>query len=535
MKDLASDLLVDRLVDWGIDTVFGLPGDGADGVERAFRRRADRIRLVVVSHEEAAALMAAGYAKATGNVGVCLATSGPGAIRLLDGLYDAKLERQPVLAVTELQENRLLGVAHPQELHLEKVFDDVADYNVRVDVPVQIPAVVDIAIGHSMARGTVSHITFPHELPDTNEHSPWVVMAPAATAATAPLFLPVPGVPPRDELERAAELLGGGARVAVLAGLGALGAREELLKVADTLASPIVKSLPGKPAVPDDHPLSSGCVGMFGTRPARQALEQADALLVVGTNFPYARHLPEPDRVRVVHLETDLGRVGPRTPRAMALIGDAQETLQALLPLLDRAHDRSFLAAAQEAMRGWRAELAAVEDGGRTPVRPPYLARVVDRLAADDAILATDSGAVATWPARHFDVRGGRRFLLSASLGSMAAGLPYAVAAQWAYPECQCIAYVGSDGFAKLMGELLTAVHHRLPVKVVVNNATAAARAGAASAPPDFALWAEACGCLGLRVEKPHELEQALARALADPGPALLDVLVNPEETPAPV
>jgi pyruvate dehydrogenase (quinone) len=528
MKDLASDLLVDRLVDWGIDTVFGLPGDGIDGVLRAFRRRAGDIRLVVVHHEEAAALMAAGYAKATGNVGVCLATSGPGAIRLLDGLYDAKLERQPVLAVTELQENLLLGVPHPQELHLDKVFADVADYNVRVDVPVQIPAVVDIAIGHSTARGTVSHITFPYDLPDAHDQSPWVVMAPSATPATAPLFLANPGVPPRDELEHAAAVLAAGSRVAVLAGLGARGAREELLKLADTLAAPIVKSLPGKAAVPDDHPLSGGCVGLFGTRPAQQVLQQADTLLVVGTNFPYARHLPASRKLRAVHVDAELTRDGTPARAQVALVGDMQETLQALLPLLDRAEDRSFLEAAQEGMRRWRAELAASEDGGRTPVQPQFLARTVDRLAADDAILTTDSGTVATWPARHFDVRGSRQVLLSASLSSMAAGLPYAIAAQWAYPQRQCIAYVCSDGFAKLMGELITAVHHHLAVKVVVNNASA-------TAPADFALWAEACGALGLRVEKPHELEPAIARALAHPGPALVDVLVNPEEVPTPV
>ncbi|HYT26087.1 MAG TPA: thiamine pyrophosphate-binding protein, partial [Actinomycetota bacterium] len=232
MQELASQLLIDRLVDWGIDTVFGLPGGGADGVAGALRRRADRIRLVLVHHEEAAAFMAAGYAKVTGRLGVCLATSGPGAIRLLSGLYDAKLDHQPVLAVTELPDPQLLGTSIAQELRLDQVFEDVADCNVSVDVPVQIPAVVDIAVGHAMARSTVSHITFPHEMKPGIDVSYWVSTT-LSVPATAPVFVPAPGVPPLDELGRAAAVLNEGTRRAVLVGVGGFEARAELLAVAD--------------------------------------------------------------------------------------------------------------------------------------------------------------------------------------------------------------------------------------------------------------------------------------------------------------
>ncbi|HZA83202.1 MAG TPA: thiamine pyrophosphate-binding protein, partial [Actinomycetes bacterium] len=301
MRELTADLLVGRLVDWGVDTVFGLPADSADGVVGAFRRLGDRIRLVLVHHEEAAALMAAGYAKATGRVGVCLATSGPGALRLLGGLYDAKLDHQPVLAVTESQEIRLLGTSFQQELALETAFDDVADYNVRVNVPVQIPAVIDIGIGHALARGTVSHITFPPGLEETAaETSPWMLTTPTGTPPTAPLFTAGPGVPPDGDLRRAAEVLNQGARVALLVGAGGLDAREELLAVADALAGPVVKSLPGKAAVPDDHPFTTGCIGVLGTRPSEQALAGADTLLLVGTSFPWAANVPDPARVRAV-------------------------------------------------------------------------------------------------------------------------------------------------------------------------------------------------------------------------------------------
>jgi pyruvate dehydrogenase (quinone)/pyruvate oxidase len=536
VRELTADLLVGRLVDWGVDTVFGLPADSADGVVEAFRRLGDRIRLVLVHHEEAAALMAAGYAKATGRVGVCLATSGPGALRLLGGLYDAKLDHQPVLAITESQEIRLLGTSFRQELTLETAFDDVADYNVRVNVPVQIPAVVDIGIGHALARGTVSHITFPPGLEDTAvETSPWMLM-PTGTPPTAPLFTAGPGVPPPADLRRAAEVLNQGARVALLVGAGGLEAREELLTVADAVAGPVVKSLPGKAAVPDDHPLTTGCIGVLGTRPSEEALEGADTLLVVGTSFPWAANVPDPDRVRAVQIETDPARLGASGATEVTLLGDAAETLGALLPLLSRKADRGFLEQAQAGMVGWRRRLDELEDQTRDPIQPQYLMRVVDRCAAPDAILASDSGTVATWSARHFDVRGDRHYLLSANLATIAAGLPYAIAAQWAHPGRACIAVTGSDGFAKVMGELLTAIQYRLPVKVVVSNVSSLGRRlrTGESGTADFASWASTNGALGLRVEHAAEVEPAIRRAFTAPGPALVDVVVNPEEHPRP-
>jgi pyruvate dehydrogenase (quinone) len=526
VKEVAAELLVDRLADWGVDTIFGLPGEQDTGVEAALAARGGKVRLVRVRHEEAAAFMATGYAKATGRPGACLATSGPGAVHLLNGLYDAKLDHQPVLAITELEESRLLGTAFEADVHLDKLFDDVAGYNVRVNVPVQVPAVVDIALGHAMARGTVSHITFPPGMDTEADGGYWVGRTPASVPATAPVFLPSPGVPPADELQRAAALLNQGARRAMLVGVGGFGARSELLAVADRLASPIIKSLPGKATVPDDHPLSTGCIGALGTRPAEEALAGADALLVVGTNFPWTRHLPDPAKVRTVQIGTDLRSLGTATLNEVPLVGDAAETLQALLPLLERASDRSFLGRAQQGMARWRDQLAACEDATGAAVRPRYLARVVDRLAAPDAVLASDSGASATWSAHHFDVRDGRHYLLSANLSAMAAGLPYAIAAQWADPGRQVIAFVTADGFAKLMAELLTAVRWELPVKVVVANP---ATPGGGRA-PDFASWAEACGALGTRAGRPDELPEAIEAAFAHPGPALVDVLVGADE-----
>jgi pyruvate dehydrogenase (quinone) len=527
VRDFAAEPLVQRLIDWGVDTVFGRPGDGPDGVLRAFQRHEDDIRLLVVQHEEAASFMACGYAKATGRIGVCLATSGPGAIHLLNGLYDAKLDHQPVLAITESQETRLLGTGFEQELSMDQVLADVADYNVRVHVPVQIPAVVDIGIGHAIARGTVSHITVPWNLAPAAESGRWMELT-ASAPPTAPVFVPAPGLPPAEELERAAAVLNEGDRVAMLVGVGGSGATSELQAVAEVLASPIVKSLPGKAVIPDDHPLTTGCAGRLGTPPSREALARADALLVVGTNFPYLSVAREPDSglPRAVHLEPELARVSTRKPTETVLVGDVAETLQALLPLLERKQDRGFLEGAQAAMRAWRKRLVELEDGADDLIRPPYLVRTIDRLAGEDAVLCSDSGAMAVWSARHFDVRGERDYLVSANLAAMAAGLPYAAAAQWGHPARQCIALVSSDGFAKLMAELLTVVERRLPVKVVVADSSMSA---------SFALWADACGALGLHVEHAGELQAAVARALEHPGPALVDVLVDPAVQPQPV
>lgn len=548
MAKIASELLVERLLDWGVDTVFGLPGDGINGIMEGLRRHHDRMRFVLVHHEEAAAFMATGYAKSTGRLGVCLATSGPGGIHLLNGLYDAKLDHQPVLAITGMQETQLLGTGYQQEVHLEKLFEDVAQYDVMVHVPVQIPTLVDLAVRHALAHRTVSHITFPNDVQIAPaDEGPSESVAPATTPHTAPVFIPAPGLPRADDLARAADVLNAGSKVVLLAGAGALGARSEVLAVADRLASPVVKTLPGKAAVPDDHPLTTGGIGLLGTTPSEDVMDTADTLFMVGTNFPYTKHLPDPSQVKVVQIEADPVRAGNRMPTEVPLVGDSAETLQALLPLLVPKTDRTFLATAQAAMTDWRQKMTALEQPDRDPIQPQYLMRVIDRLAADDAILASDSGTIATWSARHFDIRGSREYYLSGNLATMAPSLPYTIANQWAHPGRQCIAFVGDGGFAMLMAEFLTAVRHELPIKVFVNNngeygqilweqmvlgfpEFGVRHRGIA----DFAPWAEACGGLGIRVEKASELEGAVTEALAYPGAALVDVVVNPDEPPMP-
>jgi pyruvate dehydrogenase (quinone)/pyruvate oxidase len=365
--------------------------------------------------------------------------------------------------------------------------------------------------------------------------------------------LPSPDAPRTEDLQRAADVLNAGTKVAILAGAGALHAREELLAVADALAAPIVKTLPGKACVPDDSPYTTGGLGLLGTRPSDRLMTEVDTLLMVGTNFPYTKHLPEPDKVRTVQIETDPTRAGARMPTEVPVVGDAKQGLAALIPMLRRQEDRGFLEHYQKDMADWRKEMASLQDASRMPIAPEYLMSVVDRHATSDAILTCDSGTIATWAARHWTIRDQREFYLSGNLATMAPGLPYAIAAQHAHPGRQVIAFVGDGGFAMLMAEFLTAARHDLPIKVVINNNGAYGQilweqialgfpeygvrhqdSPEVQGFADYSAWARSCGGHGVKVAEAGELEAAVQAALAHPGPALVDVDVNADEPPMP-
>ncbi|MDP9841433.1 thiamine pyrophosphate-dependent enzyme [Streptosporangium lutulentum] len=549
MTVIVSEVLVERLAAWGVDTIFGLPGDGINGIMEGLRRHADRVRFVLVHHEEAAAFMAAAHAKATGRIGVCLATSGPGGIHLLNGLYDAKLDHQPVLAITGMQETSVLGTGYQQEVHLDRLYADVAEYNLVVDNPAQVPGVVDIAIRTAYARRGVAHLSVPNDVQVAPaDADPYQHVAPARPPATAPIYLPPPGIPRHEDLQAAAEVLNAGERVAILAGAGALHARQEVLAVADVLGAPVIKTLPGKAVIPDDSPYAVGGIGLLGTKPGEDLVEDCDTLFMIGTNFPYTKHLPEPGGTRVVQIEADPARAGVRIPTRVPMIGDAREGLAALLPLLRRNEDRAHLEKYQKAMNHWREDMAALESPKRDPIAPQYLMSRINHLAADDAILTCDSGTIATWAARHWTIRGDRGFYLSGNLATMAPGLPYAIAMQLAFPGRQVIAFVGDGGFAMLMAEFLTAARYRLPITVVVNNNGSLGQIlweqmvlgypehGVRFGEPasDFSAWARSCGAYGRKVTSPGDVDEAVRQALEHDGPALVDVDVNPNEPPMP-
>jgi pyruvate dehydrogenase (quinone)/pyruvate oxidase len=549
MAKIASELLVERLIDWGVDTIYGLPGDGINGVMEAIRRNSDKIRFILVQHEEAAAFMAVAYAKATGKLGVCLATSGPGGIHLLNGLYDAKLDHHPVLAITGMQESSILGTGYQQEVALDKIFADVAEFNLVIQNPVQLPGVVDSAIRMAYARRGVAHLTIPADIQVAPAgENPYRNVAPALPPHGEPSYSPVTGTPREGDLIAAAGILNSAKKPAILAGSGALHASAELLAVADAIGAPVIKTLPGKAAIPDDSEFSVGGIGLLGTKPGEDLIEDCDVLFLVGTNFPYTKHLPAPGSVKVVQLEADPARAGERMPTEVSLIGDTKLGLAALLPHLERNDDRGHLEKYQAEMTKWRDKMADQADADRDPIAPQYLMAAIDRAATDDAVLTCDSGTIATWAARGWTIRGDREFYLSGTLASMAPGLPYANAIQLAYPGRQVISLIGDGGFAMLMAEFLTAARYKLPVTIVVNNNNSLGQilweqlelgypeheVRFGDPVPDYSAWARACGAFGRKVTRPGDVEAAIAEALAYDGPSLVDVDVDPSEPPLP-
>jgi pyruvate dehydrogenase (quinone)/pyruvate oxidase len=542
----ASDVLVETLLDWGVDTVFGLPGDGINGIIEALRTRQDRIRFIQVRHEEAAAFNACAYAKWTGRLGVCIATSGPGGIHLLNGLYDAKLDGQPVLAITGLQFHDLLHTFTQQDVELDKLFIDVCVYNARVMGAQHVRNVVELACRTALAYRGVAHVTIPVDMQEqpvkddqrSQRNVPDHVSETMAHSAQ---------LASEEQIARAAAILNGGKKTVILAGRGALDARNEVLAVAERLAAPVAKPLLGKGAIPDDHPLCVGGVGLLGTKPAQEALESCDTLLIAGSSFPYIEFYPKPGQAHAVQIDLDPKRIGLRYPVEAGLVGDTAKVLQSLLRRLDYREDRSFLKAAQSGMKEWN-ELM-VERGTRQdkPMKPQVVAHELNKLLSDDAIVATDSGTITTWIARHLVMRGNMMFSCSGNLATMACGLPYAIAAAIAYPGRQVVAFVGDGGLTMLMGELATCVKYGLDVKVVVikNNALGQIKweqmvflgnpeYGCDLQPIDFAAVASGCGVAGFSVDDPKLCADVLREALSTRGPALVEAVVDPHEPPMP-
>ena len=567
MAKTASDILMDRLVDWGVDTIFGLPGDGINGLFEALRVHKDKIKFIQVRHEEAAAFAACSYAKFTGRLGVCLATSGPGAIHLLNGLYDAKMDGAPVLAITGQQYSDLLGSHYQQEVNLLALFEDVAAYNQQVQGSSDVYNLVNTACRVALAERTVAHITFPIDYQieagqesfyaepggparsanDVSQYAPGFYVTNGHDGAGHQTKLPTAPAPSSELLQRAAEILNAGQKVAILAGHGAIHARAELEQLADLLAAPVVKPLLGKSAIPDDSPFSTGGLGLLGTRPSEDVMEQCDTLLIIGSSYPYPSYLPKPGQARGVQIEIDPGRMGLRFPVEVGLIGDSRATLLALLPLLQRKSDRSFLEMAQRGMQDWNKMIEMEGTRMDVPMKPQVVARALNKYAAPNAIVCGDSGANTTWIARNFYCTGDRMFSCSGNLATMAPGLPYAVGAQVAHPDRQVIAFQGDGGFTMLMGEIITAVKYNLPIKVIIMNNHYLAQIkweqivflgnpeyGVDLQPANFAEWAKAAGATGVRAEDPTKIEQVMQEFLAIPGPAVLDCIVDPDEPPLP-
>jgi pyruvate dehydrogenase (quinone) len=540
----ASDQLVERLIEWGIDTVFGLPGDGINGVMESLRTHEDQIHFVHVRHEETAALAACAYGKFTGRPSACLSTAAPGAVHLMNGLYDARIDQSPVLAITGMTYHDVIGTHYLQDINHDFALNDACVYSQRIMGEAHVLNVVDMAVRSAIGARGPAAIAFPIDIQSgdavTGDRSIKNVEGHSAVAA-----LDGRRIPPRERIEQAARLLAGASKPLIFIGAGARGAGEEVERVAEKLGAPIVKAMLGKDAVPDDSPYCLGGYAMVGTRPAQNALKGCDAILIVGSSSPYIEFLPEPGSAVGVQIDDRPERIGLRYPVEVGLCGDARLTLAELEPLIEQRADRSFLEQAQEEMKDWRAlaEQRAEPVEGH-PIKPDAIPYHLGRALADRAILCGDSGTVTTWAART-ELRRGQLFSFSGTMCSMMAALPYAIGAQVAYPDRQVVALTGDGSLTMMMGDLVTLAQHDLPVKVVVmrNDVLGLIKweqmaflgnpqFGVELAPVDFVKVAEACGLRGVRIEDPARVGDQLSDALAMDGPVLVEAVVDPHDMP---
>ncbi|MBV9035491.1 MAG: pyruvate oxidase [Acidobacteriaceae bacterium] len=545
MAQTAADIIVQTIMNWGVDTIFGLPGDGINGLMEALRKQKDKIRFIQVRHEEAAAFMACGYAKFTGKLGVCIATSGPGGIHLLNGLYDAKLDGQPVLAITGLQFHDLVGTHTQQDVALDRLFQDVALYSERIMGAAHAENVTELACRIALARKGVTHITIPTDFQEQElskdtrsmRNKPHHVSEEFAIGARRPT---------EREIEQAAEILNAGKKVAILAGRGALKAGTQLEKAAELLGAPIIKALLGKSCVPDDSLYTTGGLGLLGTEPSEDAMQECDTLLIVGSSLPYIEFYPKPGQAKCVQIDIDPVRISLRYPADVALVGDAVETLNALIPHL-KPKDKSFLEKAQKGMKDWNEILATRGTAKDVPMKPQVVAYELGKRLRADAIVAGDSGTNTTWWARYIPSLQGQMHTCSGTLATMANGFPYAIAAQVAYPNRTVIAFVGDGAFTMLMGEMATCVRYKLPIKIFVvkNNSLGQIKweqmvflgnpeYECDLQPIDFAGVARAFGITSFTINTPDECGRIIDQALATPGPVLVEAVVDENEPPMP-
>lgn len=544
----AADVLVERLIEWGVEVVFGVPGDGINGVMESLRKNRDKVRFVATRHEEAAAFAAVGYVKFTGRIGVCLATTGPGAIHLLNGLYDAKMDQQPLLALTGMPYHDLIGTYYQQDVDTAGLFKDGTVFSERIMGPMHVVTMVDQAMRLAHSRPGPTHLAFPNDLQDKpadgDEPSPMNRPGESKTGVhTSPVWSVTRSIPPQNDLERAAAVLNEGAKVAMLIGAGARGARAEVEQIADLLGAPIAKALLGKDVLPDDHPHTTQTIGVYGTSATHQAMQEADTLFMVGTSFPWISYLPNPEKVRGVQIDRNTERLGLRFPVEVGLAGDAAETLRGLLPLLKRKEDRSYLSGIQETMAQWRGLMNSRETSTDMPMRPQVFAAEVGKQLSDDAIICTDSGTNTLYSARCIPIRGSQRWSCSGLLASMGCGLPYAIGAQTAFPNRQVIAFVGDGGLSMSLGDLATCVKYNLPIKIFVmkNNVLGQIRweqmmflgnpeYGVELQNIEFAQLAQGFGMKGLKVERPEDVAEVVSQAFAHNGPVLIEATTDPFE-----
>jgi pyruvate dehydrogenase (quinone) len=548
-----SDFLVKRLMDWNIKRVFGYPGDGINGVMGALNRLDGQIEFIQTRHEEMAAFMACAHAKFTGETGVCMATSGPGAIHLLNGLYDAKMDHQPVVAIVGQQARAAIGGDFQQEVDLISLFKDVAhEYVHMCSQPSQIRHLIDRAIRIAQSNRTVTCIIIPNDVQELDYEEP---PRQHGTIHSGLGYLPPDIMPCLKDIERAAELLNAGNKVAMLVGAGAFNAADEIIEVADLLGAGVAKALLGKAVLPDDLPFVTGAIGLLGTKPSYDLMMECDTLLMVGSSFPYSEFLPKEGQARAVQIDIDGRMLGLRYPTEINLQGDSRKTLQALIPLLKRKEDRSWRQQIEKEVERWWKIVEARAMNSANPINPQRVFRELSQQLPNDCILTADSGSTASWFARDIKIRKGMMASLSGNLATMCPGIPYAIAAKFAYPHRMPVALVG-DGAMQMLGinGMITIAKYwkqwsdpRFVILVLNNNdlnmvsweqriMQGDPKFEASQHVPDFnyASFAQMLGLGGIRVETPDQIVPAIEQAMQARQPVLLDVIADPNVPPLP-
>jgi pyruvate dehydrogenase (quinone) len=538
-----SDILVETLINWGATHVFGIVGDGINSIIEALRKRQDRIRYVAARHEEGAAFMASGFAKYSGSLGVCVGTTGPGAIHLMNGLYDAALDGAPVVALTGLTFHDLRGVRYQQGVDTIKLMEPLTVYNEEVTGPEHAVVIANRACRAALGDRGVAHLTVSKDVQMMKRSADKRSMRNPGARSSSSWSPPLPA-PPADQIRAMAAMLNSGSRVAVLGGQGALAAREEVIRLADLLGAPVAKSLLGKALLPDDSPFTTGGIGDLGTAPSSWIMKTCDTVVILGSTMPWEEYYPKPGQARGVQVDLKPDRLGLRYPVEVGITGDVKATLQALLPLLQRKTDRRFLNEAQQRMVAWNSLLEGIEKTAKSPLRPQMVIRALSDALADNAVISLDCGANTNFAARHLRLQANQRLSGTGMLASMAPGLSYAIAAKFAFPDRQSVAVVGDGGFAMLMAELTTAVANDLPVKIILlkNNSLAEVKFeqeeignpeyGCTLAPIDFTAFAKACGADGYRCDRAEEVRPAIQAALSSARAAIVEAVVDANEKP---
>jgi pyruvate dehydrogenase (quinone) len=553
MAQTVAEFTIDRLHQWGIARIFGFPGDGINGFMSALRKAEDKVDFIQTRHEELAAFMACAHAKFTDEVGVCMATSGPGAIHLLNGLYDAKMDHQPVVAIVGQQARSAMGGSYQQEVDLISLFKDVAGEFVHMaTVPSQARHLVDRAIRIAMARRTVTCLIFPNDLQELDYEEPKRMHGSihSSVGYRAPRILPQ-----ENDLEKAAIILNEGEKVAMLVGAGAKGCESEIIQVADLLGCGVAKALLGKEVLPDDLPFVTGSIGLLGTGPSWDMMTNCDTLLMVGSSFPYSEFLPKEGQAKAVQIDIDGKMLGIRYPMDVNLQGDSKATLQALIPYLKRKEDRSWREEIEGKVNKWWKILDARAQKSADPINPQYVFWELSKRLPDNCIISADSGSTASWFARDLKIRSGMKASLSGNLATMCPGMPYTVAAKFAYPDRVAIGLIG-DGAMQMLGinALISVAKYWKRWKdprmiiLVLNNRdlnqvtweqrimVGDAKFATSQDVPDFAYdeYAKMLGLEGIRIEHPSEVKDALDTAMIVQRPVVLNVYTDPSVPPMP-